>query len=259
MSQNKFLTIKNYRLCSYAGCSIITKTDVPRLCEAGIESDLTPIYCENHLRIMRIMTQLSDKNKNNIEYKNCLKCGTVINKLDGCNHMKCNCGFEFCWVCDYVKNEESDENDNNRYKHPSYCRGNYSWEEGMFSLSNLLNEFYREINDINLNNVELNAIYGKWFNETLVSYPIYAVSFWDLDLWIRKKISDRPVHSPPMQNNIGYNISILIGNICEWVGNPYTNDLKMIIYNLLGLLNELKYHHPDLFVIPEKFEILQYE
>ncbi len=48
-----------------------------------------------HLTIMRIMTQLNmDKDKNNIEYKNCLKCGVVINKTDGCNHMKCVCGFE---------------------------------------------------------------------------------------------------------------------------------------------------------------------
>ena len=29
----------------------------------------------------------------------CRRCGQGIQKNDGCNHMKCVCGFEFCWLC----------------------------------------------------------------------------------------------------------------------------------------------------------------
>jgi hypothetical protein len=29
----------------------------------------------------------------------CKKCGQGVQKSDGCNHMTCTCGFEFCWLC----------------------------------------------------------------------------------------------------------------------------------------------------------------
>jgi IBR domain, a half RING-finger domain len=31
--------------------------------------------------------------------QNCPACETVIERNDGCNHMTCRCGHEFCWVC----------------------------------------------------------------------------------------------------------------------------------------------------------------
>jgi hypothetical protein len=266
IKENDLTTLKDYRLCSYAGCNMITKTDVPRLCNANTQDDnnrengvLTPIYCNTHLTIMRIMTQLQiDKNKNNVEYKNCLQCGIAINKLDGCNHMKCVCGFEFCWVCDYKKPEDAEL----VYKHPSYCRGNYSWEEGLISLDKLLIEFNKDMVLIGLNSFDLHSVYSKWLNEILASYPIYSVSFWDLDLWIRKNINRENANDTEIPNNlhnIGYNISITIGNIFEWINNPYMHDIKNVIAYLIKLLTDLKIQHPQLFVIPDKIEILQYD
>ena len=29
----------------------------------------------------------------------CPKCRTVIERSEGCNHMSCRCGYEFCWLC----------------------------------------------------------------------------------------------------------------------------------------------------------------
>jgi hypothetical protein len=46
--------------------------------------------------------------------------------------------------------------------------------------------FNKDINIVGLNSsIDLHTVYSKWLNETLATYPIYAVSFWDLDLWIR--------------------------------------------------------------------------
>ena len=29
----------------------------------------------------------------------CKRCGQGVQKIDGCNHMTCTCGYEFCWLC----------------------------------------------------------------------------------------------------------------------------------------------------------------
>jgi len=29
----------------------------------------------------------------------CPHCKNGIQKASGCNHMKCRCGHEFCWIC----------------------------------------------------------------------------------------------------------------------------------------------------------------
>jgi hypothetical protein len=31
--------------------------------------------------------------------QNCPACAAVIERNDGCNHMTCRCGHQFCWVC----------------------------------------------------------------------------------------------------------------------------------------------------------------
>lgn len=32
-------------------------------------------------------------------WKRCYRCGAMVERSDGCNHMKCRCGKEFCYVC----------------------------------------------------------------------------------------------------------------------------------------------------------------
>ena len=31
--------------------------------------------------------------------KRCTRCKFIVFKNDGCNHMTCRCGYEFCYVC----------------------------------------------------------------------------------------------------------------------------------------------------------------
>lgn len=37
--------------------------------------------------------------ENNLQYRKCKKCGIIIEKDQGCNHMVCICKYEFCYVC----------------------------------------------------------------------------------------------------------------------------------------------------------------
>lgn len=32
-------------------------------------------------------------------YKQCAKCKFYVSKTDGCDHMTCRCGYEFCYIC----------------------------------------------------------------------------------------------------------------------------------------------------------------
>lgn len=34
----------------------------------------------------------------NLDYRKC-QCGVIIEKNQGCSHMTCICGHEFCYIC----------------------------------------------------------------------------------------------------------------------------------------------------------------
>ena len=42
-----------------------------------------------------ILEDLAWKNK----WQWCKKCKIYIEKTEACNHMKCKCGWEFCYAC----------------------------------------------------------------------------------------------------------------------------------------------------------------
>lgn len=50
----------------------------------------------------------------------CPTCRYVIDKIDGCNHVKCtNCKAEFCWVCHLLKGEVGIP-DRCQWNHPTH-------------------------------------------------------------------------------------------------------------------------------------------
>lgn len=58
-----------------------------------------PLTCKQYLFYL-INFNESDKNKHSaIHGKFCPKCKSFIEKNGGCPHMRCFCGFEFCWNC----------------------------------------------------------------------------------------------------------------------------------------------------------------
>ncbi len=75
-------------------------------------------------------------------YKECPGCHTMVLKSEGCNHMTCTCGAEFCMCkgCPYVKPEGQ------VYTHPFYCRHEISDRETRFVLGNIMYFLHHAIN-----------------------------------------------------------------------------------------------------------------
>jgi len=33
------------------------------------------------------------------QWRRCPSCRMIVNKVEGCHHLTCRCGYEFCWLC----------------------------------------------------------------------------------------------------------------------------------------------------------------
>ncbi|KDP40932.1 hypothetical protein JCGZ_24931 [Jatropha curcas] len=51
---------------------------------------------------------LVDWRKGKEHVKSCPECGSIIEKVDGCNHIECRCGKHICWVCSESFNSSDD-------------------------------------------------------------------------------------------------------------------------------------------------------
>jgi hypothetical protein len=242
---NFYDNISNHRLCSYVNCTQIVNTNIQRVCNNEEVNDLLPIYCNHHQRIIDIMSQYKIT-VDELSIKMCPGCDVTINKIDGCNHMKCNCGKHFCWVCDYSQ----DVKETDTYNHPSFCRGNHSWEEGLNKLQIFSNDFNNQIIDMSLNNQEVHIVYGNWVKEMIMSPKINAASFWDLNIWVNRQLNQ----SFEMINIDATNISLYVSYLCEWIISPDEQNIFEVIANLVNMLQRLNEKYPAFFVIPPSEE-----
>ena len=82
-------------------------TEVPdSLISIAISDSIDPIVLTD--RLIETEKQL------NI-IKLCLNCQALIQKIDGCNYVKCICNTEMCWLCykiKYIENGCSDTSHN---------------------------------------------------------------------------------------------------------------------------------------------------
>ncbi|TKY67742.1 E3 ubiquitin-protein ligase ARI7 [Spatholobus suberectus] len=90
---------------SYEPYDAKTNSDVTCLCYHSIcwscgEEAHSPVDCE----IVKHWIKDNNFASENITWilahtKSCPKCKIPIEKVDGCVHMECKCGFQFCWLC----------------------------------------------------------------------------------------------------------------------------------------------------------------
>lgn len=75
-------------------------TQTCTLCHAGPHVGWSCAEYETHLRKTQLNEHLLDTYKAAAGTKECPKCATLIEKVDGCNHVECSgCHGHICWVC----------------------------------------------------------------------------------------------------------------------------------------------------------------
>lgn len=37
--------------------------------------------------------------QNNLHFRQCENCKFIVERTEGCNHMTCRCGYQFCYIC----------------------------------------------------------------------------------------------------------------------------------------------------------------
>lgn len=91
-----YLRNGSYEIFACPNCLTQTCT----LCHAEPHIGWTCAEYDVHLRKTRVNEHLLDGYKALAGTKDCPKCATLIEKVDGCNHVECSgCHGHICWVC----------------------------------------------------------------------------------------------------------------------------------------------------------------
>ncbi len=243
-------------LCSYPDCMNIAKmSSLPPCQAAGLDepentqnhdnNENHENYCQQHLQLMHLMSYVPVEMLNTV--KECPSCHNLINRVEGCSHITCQCGQQFCWVCDYVH-----ENNEVAYSHASYCRGRHTWEKALSLLVNVssrilteIKNFYNTLQD-NDEHTELtitqsiHQLIEGWLSNDLASPEINAQSFWNFQSWLNSHLGIAMETIIPQ----------LIAEMCEWLHSPTNSQtsISVIASNLQQELTRLKSIDESLFM-----------
>ena len=83
-------TKSSYAVCGVTDCGNLTCIDCKTLIHNGIQNHECKID-ENEVKFRQMVTQEG--------YQECTGCGAIIELTDACNHITCECGHSFCYVC----------------------------------------------------------------------------------------------------------------------------------------------------------------
>jgi len=105
----------NYKWCPNPNCGNVVygEVDNPRCKCSNINCNFDFCFnCEvewhhnstcHQYQIWRIENKLVDTTYSvwtkKADTKKCPKCKSIIEKNEGCNHIMCHCGYNFCWLC----------------------------------------------------------------------------------------------------------------------------------------------------------------
>ncbi|CAG8286910.1 unnamed protein product [Penicillium olsonii] len=53
-----------------------------------------PWPCADDESLKTVLALAKDK-----KWQRCTKCHFIVEKVDGCNHISCRCGYHFCYIC----------------------------------------------------------------------------------------------------------------------------------------------------------------
>ena len=102
------LKIKNSIFCPFPDCESYSIKQNLKNIENLKCIDSNHMFCSGCLmeahpeKLCNENIQIDQWIKINNDVKRCPKCGLNIQKIDGCNHIKCvhrGCNYEFCWIC----------------------------------------------------------------------------------------------------------------------------------------------------------------
>jgi len=90
-----FASKENYaNHCTCKDCGLF-------FCVRGCSNPHPGKTCEEQKRDVNNIKndELFNQVKNNQRWKDCPGCRKTVQKIQGCNHITCTCGFQFCYVC----------------------------------------------------------------------------------------------------------------------------------------------------------------
>jgi len=97
---------KNATWCPAAGCNQViyrpsgmTRKGVCESCGFEICFECKQVFHGYLSSCTREVDEKFDQFAREQFMKRCPSCDKFIIKLDGCNHMTCSCGHQFCWIC----------------------------------------------------------------------------------------------------------------------------------------------------------------
>jgi predicted Zn-ribbon and HTH transcriptional regulator len=99
-----------YRFCPTPDCGFIYRSTTSAktyTCPKCLEVTCTrcndhhgPMTCADYKDLKSGGLEAFERFKKSMKIKDCPKCKTPIEKIDGCNHMTCGgCAAHLCWIC----------------------------------------------------------------------------------------------------------------------------------------------------------------
>lgn len=101
-------------------------------------------YSSRLLRADFQSIEIAENGRSPVQVQECPKCHQALYKSEGCDHMTCICGYEFCYICRRKFLRESSVDSILLVRHRSSCRYRNSTMQG-FSIHGMTQaELYKD-------------------------------------------------------------------------------------------------------------------